>query len=216
MVSAPHFRLLLRALSRSGPSVVMAVLVTVVVHRVVTGVVTAPLALAVKPLHLHSLGAGRDLIAVHLRQKGRQFLCVGLRQGVREDDVEDDDESALVERVAVGRESLALDHLDVAVLHDFAGLGRDDDAPIVQRLEDLLHAAESLGERDVHLGGQVLPVTLVDVVRLLLQLNDDVTGLFAGLAIAVAVKEELVFAADALVDGNLERVSKRLFNIPTL
>ena len=52
-------------------------------------------------------------------------------------------------------------------------------------------------------------MTLVDVVRLLLQLNDDVTGLLAGLAVAVAVEEELVFAADALVDRNLERVSKR-------
>ena len=185
----------------------MTVFVSVVVHRSgVVGVVAAPRALAVEHLHLDVLGAGRNFVANDLGQKCRQLLGVGLRKRIREDDVEDNDESTLVERVAVGRESLGLDHLDVAVLHDFTRLRRDDDAAVVERLQDLLHAAEGLGQRDVHLDGQVLSVTLVDIVRLLLKLDDDVTGLLAGLVVAVAVEEELVLAADAFIDDNLKEV----------
>ena len=47
-------------------------------------------------------------------------------------------------------------------------------------------------------------MTLVQVVRLLFELDDDVTGLLAWLVIAVAVEEELVLAADALVHVDLK------------
>jgi len=180
----------------------------VVIHRArFFGVFsTAPLALPVEDQHFDLFGPGGNLVAGDLRQKGRQLLGVRLRQRFRKNDVEDDDQTALVERVPVRREAFSHDHLYVAVFDDLSGLRRDDDVTVVERLEDFLQAAQGLREGDVHLRRQVLAVTLVDVVGFFFQLDNDVAGLFARFLVAVAVEEELVFATDALVDIDLRKI----------
>ena len=58
--------------------------------------------------------------------------------------IENDDESALVEWVFVCGEPFFWDHLDGPVFDHFPWLGLDNDVPFVQGLEDSLETAQGL------------------------------------------------------------------------
>ena len=62
---------------------------------------------------------------------------------------------------------------------------------------------KSLAEFQLILAYPAVP--LVQVVRLLLQLDDDVPGLLAGLVIALTGEAELVTAGHALLDVDLQK-----------
>ena len=56
-------------------------------------------------------------------------------------------------------------------------------------------------------------MTLINVVRFLFQLDDDVAGFFPRFVVAVAVEEKPVLAADALVDIDLNIRKENLLRV---
>ena len=92
------------------------------------------------------------------------------------------------------------------VVSSLTSYSLDDQCPLVKRFDCFLHPCESLRERDVHLHDQVLATPLERVVGLLVEHDDDVAGLEAGLLVSLAGEGDLLAVRHALVHLDLENL----------
>lgn len=162
--------------------------------------------LGVEVVHIDLVMIVRD----HRLLDRGQYLGEGLGHGWLdvwgEDNVELYQESPLLERVSVIRHSFSLNLLHISGLDNFPSHSLDDQCSLVKRFDCFLHACESLRECDVHLHDQVLSTSLERVVSLLVEDNDDVAGLEAGLLVALAGEGDLLTVGHALVHLDLENL----------
>ena len=82
--------------------------------------------------------------------------------------------------------------------------GLDEEGAIVEGGDGLLHPAEGLAEGEAHLHDEVDPVPLEGRVLLLVQHDDDVSGLEPGLLVALPAEGDLLAVLHTLVHRDLE------------
>ena len=102
-------------------------------------------------------------------------------------------------------EALLGHRLHGAVRDDLAGRRAHHDGPLVEGLDGRPEAAQRLRQREVHLHGEVAAVALEGRVLLLLQLDDDVALLLAGVVVALAVEGEPVRARHTAIHLQLQK-----------
>ncbi len=85
--------------------------------------------------------------------------------------------------------------------------GLDNERAVVERCYRLFHPAQRLGDVHRHFQDEVDPVPLEQRVLLLVQDDDDVPRLEAGLLVALAAEGDLLPVLHALVDVDLEDFS---------
>merc|ERR1719403_663066 len=152
-----------------------------------------------------------DLIVViwdhgllHWRQNfSKSFSNFGV-QHRREDHIKLEDHPPLLERVPVLWHALALDLLQVASLDDLSSNSLYDESSVVKSLYCLLHAGERLSQVDVHLNNQVQTAPLEPLVRLLVQDDDDISGLQPWLLVALAAECNLLSVLHTFVHLHLQ------------